>query len=199
MLNERDTPLVGLVRSRDLAFQHGDAKKVALAERPFPELVNLRGDPADEGWLRAVADIAGVAPPTQPNTVTEGPDCLALWLGPDEWLLRSREAVPEGGCLTHRLEEALAGRFFAVTDQSSAWSVMRLHGPRATEVLGKGCPLDLHPRVLRLGQCAQSHYFRAGVLLRPLDARSQDWEIIVRRSFADATARMLVDAMEEYL
>ena len=41
-------------------------------------------------------------------------------------------------------------------------------GDKVRAVLQKGCPLDFHPKVFTPGQCAQSHFFKAGVVLRPL-------------------------------
>ncbi|CAM5214130.1 hypothetical protein CDEF62S_04792 [Castellaniella defragrans] len=98
--------------------------------------------------------------------------------------------------LVARVEQALAGRWFAVTAQSGGFAVLRLRGPGVRDVLNGGCPLDLHPRTLPPGTCAQSHFFKASVLLRPLGDTGNAWELIVRRSFADYVVRMLLDAME---
>ncbi|EEP84790.1 sarcosine oxidase gamma subunit [Burkholderia mallei GB8 horse 4] len=72
----------------------------------------------------------------------------------------------------------------------------RLHGcrgeRRARDVLARGCPLDLHPRVFGVGQCAQSHYFKASITLVPTGDDSYD--IVVRRSFADYFCRIMLDA-----
>jgi sarcosine oxidase subunit gamma len=135
----------------------------------------------------------GIELPLRPNTVAQGRGVLAMWLAPDEWLLRAEGAGRADW--TMRIEEALAGQWFAVTEQSSGHCVVQLQGPGARDVLNAGCPLDLHPRTLTLGQCAQSHFFKASVLLRPLDTQGGGWEMIVRRSFADYAVRMLMDAM----
>jgi sarcosine oxidase subunit gamma len=42
--------------------------------------------------------------------------------------------------------------------------------------------------------CAQSHYFKAAIILRPV--ADDAFEVIVRRSFADYTLRMLRDAAD---
>lgn len=195
-----DTPLASLAASAGSPFRQGDASQVELAELPFADIANLRGNPDDSAFSSAVQQALGLPLPRVPNTTAEGNRRIACWLGPDEWLLRSADSQPQGaGQIARQLEQALAGQFFATTDQSSAYSILQLRGPHARAVLNKGCPLELHPEVIRHGQCAQSHYFGASVLLRPLDADGQDWEIIVRRSFAEATAGLLLDAMTEYL
>jgi sarcosine oxidase subunit gamma len=59
-------------------------------------------------------------------------------------------------------------------------------------VLSRGCPLDLHPQVLAVGQCAQSHYFKASIVLIPVS--DDTFELVVRRSFADYFCRIMLDA-----
>lgn len=201
MSNKLDTPLVGLQDPRGTPLRRGNPATVELLEIPFPEIINLRGNPDDATFVRKASEAVGAPLPVTPNTVGTGKTHVACWVGPDEWLVRSAQSVPdaETGGLARKVDQALAGQFFAVTDQSSAYSVMQLSGPQARAVLSKGCPLDLSPEVMGAGKCAQSHYFGASVLLRPLDDTGHAWEIIVRRSFADATARILLDAMDEYV
>ncbi len=199
MSNKLDTPLVGLQNPPGTALKRGNPGTVELEEILFPELVNLRGNPQDGAFTQVVAATLGVALPTRPNTTAESASHIVHWLAPDEWLIRSKASMPEGGQLASTLYQALQGQFSAVTDQSSAYSVVQLRGPQARAVLNKGCPLDLHPSVIGPGQCAQSHYFHASVLLRPLDDSGDAWELTVRRSFADATARIMLDAMEEFI
>jgi len=194
MSSEIETPLVGLQASHGRPLAYRVSETVALTELPDVGLANLRLDPGSQALRDAVRAGLGLDLPLRPNTVAQGTDAMALWLGPDEWLLRSDTS--SGAALAVRVEQALAGQWFAVTDQSSGYSVVQLHGPEAANVLNAGCPLDLHPRALAPGQCAQSHFFKAGVLLRPLGDQGDAWELIVRRSFADYTVRMLMDAMQ---
>ncbi len=60
------------------------------------------------------------------------------------------------------------------------------------DVLARGCPLDLHPRAFKPGQCAQSHYFKSSIVLIPTG--DDAFEIVVRRSFADYFVRIMLDA-----
>lgn len=190
---ELETPLVGLHTGTGAALARGTPDRVQLTEQMGVALVNLRADPADSALLRLLQARLGLDLPVAPNTVSQGGGLTAFWLAPDEWLLMGDAG---SDALVAQIEQLLAGHRFAVTDQSSGYSVVRLQGPEARDVLNAGCPLDLHPRALTLGQCAQSHFFKAAVLLRPLDAQGQAWELTVRRSFADYTARMLMDAMQ---
>jgi len=192
--NKQQSPLTGLHADFSLPLLHGDPDRVSLSEQPLVSLANLRVAPSDQAILAAVHAGLGLELPLAPNTVARDGDITAMWLAPDEWLLRTQTDGVDG--LAARVERALAGCWFAVTDQSSGYSVVQLRGPRARDVINAGCPLDLHQRVLPFGRCAQTHFFKTSVLLRPLDETGDGWELIVRRSFADYAVRMLLDAME---
>ena len=77
-------------------------------------------------------------------------------------------------------------------------TVLELAGPRAREVLTKGCSLDLHPRAFGPGRCAQTALARTQVILeaapRPHGLPASP---LVRRSFAAYLAAWLLDATAE--
>lgn len=170
---------------------------VVLGEEPLRSQAALRGDGSDAAFAGAVERVTRVTPPIAPNTVA-GPEDLAngvriLWLGPDEWLVVGIDDAD----LAARLDAALAGQHAAVADVSDSRAVIGLAGPAARDVLAKGCPLDLHPRVFGPGRCAQSHLAKAHVLLHQLGSEPR-FEIYVHRSFADYLWRWLEDAAAEY-
>ena len=143
------------------------------------EHVNLRGSPSDDAFLAAVRGVLGVDLPQMPNTVASGAGNVAYWLGPDEWLLATNDAAS----LARALRGTLAGMFAAVTEVGGGNEVLVLEAATARDALASECPLDLDPRTFGPGQCAQTRFAHAAVLLRPLD--NGDIELIVRRSFAD--------------
>lgn len=167
-----------------------------LNERPFLELVNVRGDTRDAALMQAMESVLGCRPPEKANTIAHGNDYEMLWLGPDEWLVRSATAhdATRSAPLQAKLGAAFAGVFAAVVDIGSGYTVLEISGTRTREVLARGCPLDLHPKLFGEGQCAQSHYFKASMTLVPTGANSFD--IVVRRSFADYFVKMMLDAAE---
>ena len=168
---------------------------VYLSEQAFMGHINLRGEPSNAAFLKAVADALGVALPLNPNTVAEGPNITALWLGPSEWLLiTSPDREPE---IASTLRNALEDIFSAVTDVSGGQTIINIRGKHARDVLTKGCTLDLHPRAFGPGQCAQTNIAKATATIRQLD-ESPAYDIMVRRSFADYLARWLQDAALEY-
>lgn len=189
----RESPLVQCDVAAQSRFQEAP---VMLAERPFLGHVNLRGDPADSAFVQAVEAVLELALPVQPNTVSEDKDRIAFWLGPDEWLLMT---PPDGETeLIHALRKSLAGLFAAVTDVTGGQTIITVKGSFARDLLAKGCPLDLHPRVFGPGRCAQTHIAKTAALIRPQDGQPPVFEIIVRRSFADYLWRWLEDGAVEY-
>ena len=168
---------------------------VTVRERSLLGHFNLRGDSRDPRFLSSVESVLGAAPPMAPNTVVEAHAGTVFWLGPDEWL-----TVADGECkatLEEELRSVLTGVRAAVTEISGGQTVVVLGGSHVRDVLAKGCPLDLHPRVFGDGQCAQTHLAKAPILIRPIDGGSS-YEIVVRRSFADYFWVWLEDAAREF-
>lgn len=172
-----------------------EAPGVRLVERPFRGHVNLRGDTGDDVFLKAVAGVLGFGLPLAPNTFIEDAGLTALWLGPDEWLIVT---PPDGeSTIAFALKDALGDAFSSVTDVTGGQTVVRISGPRARDVMAKGCTLDLHPRVFGPGRCAQTLVAKAMVTVVQVD-ESPAFDLIVRRSFADYLAHWIRDAAAEF-
>lgn len=144
------------------------------------EHLNLRGDPGDATFLAAVRRVLGFDLPLAANTTAHGGDHVACWLGPDEWLVATRAA---SSVLAASLREALGKTHASVTEVGGGNAVFVLSPANARELLAQECPLDLHPSAFGPGQCAQTRFAKAAILLRPLEDGAM--ELIVRRSFAD--------------
>jgi sarcosine oxidase subunit gamma len=146
--------------------------------------------------LRVGAQIAvGLKLPRQPNTALVAGERWVLWLGPDEWLVVAPPGALPG--LERELHAQFPGPDAAVVDVSGQRTVIELAGPRAREVLMKGCSIDLHPAAFGPGRCARTALARAQVILLPVD--HQTYWIFVQSSFAAYLAEWLMDAMSEYL
>jgi sarcosine oxidase subunit gamma len=194
----QESPLIG---TDTLLKKHQAAgsKAFRLVERPFLELVNLRGDLRDAAFVSAVEDVLGCKPPEKANTMATGNGYDLLWLGPDEWLVRSvaLHSATQAAPMEANLRDAFKGLYAAAVDIGSGYTVLEISGARTREVLARGCPLDFHPRLFGLGQCAQSHYFKAPVTIVPTGEDSFD--LVIRRSFADYFVKIMLDAAEPLL
>jgi len=171
----------------------GDAG-IRLCERRFVGKLVLRGRPTKR-FRDAVKKALGHAPPETPNTVAEAGTLRILWLGPDEWLVTT---PPGEETATHAaLTNALASLHAAVTDVTEGRAVIGLSGVHARDLLAKGCPLDLHPWVFKPGDCAQSLYAKALILLHQIDD-TPSYDIFIERSMADYLWAWLEDGAQEY-
>jgi sarcosine oxidase subunit gamma len=163
-----------------------------MAESLRPSQVNVRA----QGQVAArVGEALGVVLPVEPNTVATRGQRSALWLGPDEWL------VVDDGTPADEIEasvrQAFDGDWGSVVDVSANRSLVELSGPRARDVLAKGCSLDLHPRSFRPGMCAQTLLAKTAVILWQTDD-TPTFKVFVRASFSAHLARWLADASVEF-
>jgi sarcosine oxidase subunit gamma len=188
------------------ARAHADADisgtGVVMREIPYRGLINIRGDAGDATFVAAVEKAVKSAPPHTPNTVAGKPaGARVMWLGPDEWLVITK---PESAARTvQALTKALKvdGLHASVTDSTHARTCIEISGPRAREVLMKGCSLDLHPSQFGPGQCAQTMVSKVGVMLMQTAATrsgAPTFELYALRSFSTYLWTWLEDASQEF-
>lgn len=164
-----------------------DAKGLAIGARDALTLASICAAKGKREALAAtVRDTYGLELPILPARV-EGNGIAIMWSGPDQWIAVAERT--NGRDLERELKPLLAG-LAAVTDQTDARSILRISGPRAREVLAKGVPIDLHPRVFGPGSVAITHASHIGVIMWQLDA-APTYELAVFRSFAQSLADWL--------
>ncbi len=185
----RQSPLAHLGLERRARDPRGKAG-VAMAERPFPAILNLRVRGSAPDLWQAIETALGFALPREPNRATGKDGVVALWLGPDEWWLIGPLAAQE-------LNTALSELGCTLTEVGDSRTCIRISGPRARALIAKGCPLDLHPRVFGPGQCAQSLVAKAGIVLHQVSDEPA-YDLYVLRSFAEYLWLWLEDAAREY-
>ena len=124
----------------------------------------------------------GISLPNAPRRVASG-KVAVLGLGPDAWL-----AIREQGGNDFALAlKPLLGGLASISDQSDAYVVLRLTGPRVRETLAKLIPIDLHARVFAVGQVAETIAAHIGVLIWRLEDAADGspvFELAVPRSLS---------------
>ena len=180
-----------------LQMKFGEPKGNApgIEEVPFLGFINLRGKPKNTGFIAAVLKVLGCEPPTEANTMRASGDYRIYWLGPDEWLVIT--PTGQAASIQSQLQAALDGVFSSVVDNSSGLTLVKITGDYAAKLLARDCPLDLHPREFKPGQCAQTRLAKAGMTIAPLRDES-GFEVIIRRSFADYLGLWMQDALVEF-
>lgn len=99
-------------------------------------------------------------------------DILVLCVRPERWLLLTPPAAPTVALASWR--GATAGCAIVV-ELSSALQALHLSGPAVTDVLARGCRLDLHPEVFAPGTAAATHMAQVAVTLVAL---SRGWLLL---------------------
>jgi sarcosine oxidase subunit gamma len=168
---------------------------VTLAEATIASAWNVQGDPARPAFIEEARRLFDVALPLAPNTTARTENVTALWLGPTSWLLIAHPPSPlvDFGAKRDALNAA-GGALFDVSASRVAWTIS---GPRAMDVLAKGCPLDFHPRVFAVATCAQSVFGHVNVLIDKRDDEPT-CTVMVARSFARDVWHALCEAAAQY-
>jgi sarcosine oxidase subunit gamma len=146
------------------------------ADLSFASVTAKRGK--RDALVSAVETAYGVALPNGPRRVTRGSVTFA-GTGPDQWIASAEGAEAQNFAARVR---GRIGLFAAVSDQTDARLVLRLSGPRVRDVLAKGVPLDLHPKVFKPGDVATTLVAYIGVQIDRLDDAS--FQLSAPRSMA---------------
>jgi sarcosine oxidase subunit gamma len=139
--------------------------------------------------LRAFA----VELPVQPQRNSTGAISF-IWAGPGRWLAASSNEAPVS--FEGRLRAAFAD-IASVTNQSDGRSIIRVSGLRAREILAKGVPIDLDPRVFRTGQAALTIVGHINVQFWQVDDLPT-YDFAIFRSFAASFSEWLLAAAAEF-
>ncbi len=163
-----------------------------LREQPWCGKINLRGDPKNRQFLANAESVLGIQLPLQPNTQHASADQTCYWTGPDEWLLHCR--LDATGPMVKALKAKLRDTHFAVTEVTDYYTVLHLDGSDAIALLSRACPLDLHSEKFTVGDCAQTRFGHASILLHKT-GDTPSFDIQVRWSYTEYVWNYLASAM----
>lgn len=162
-----------------------------------PSVLVVRTRRLEKSQLDGLEDMLGVSLPPTPSACARTGDIEVCWMAPGEWALIGM--APNDA--RRRLGPARVDMLLHTADFTDAWSRWCVAGPRARDVLAKGCSLDLHPRAFQDAKCASTQLDRIPVLLlRQGDRFALHAERALSRHlwlwFQQATAELRVDAAE---
>jgi sarcosine oxidase subunit gamma len=121
-----------------------------------------------------------------------GAGLTMLCLGPRSWLA-VRPGAPSDWA--EGLRADLDG-VAAVADQSSAYTVLRLDGPKVRSLLAKGIAIDLHPRIFAIGAVAALQAAHAPMIVWRTGEDAYD--LLVGRSYAAGVWAWLEHSAAEF-
>lgn len=154
--------------------------------------LTLRCEPTSP--LMAIAEsILGVAIPLMPLTSVEHGDLVVRWIAPDEWLI----SLPNDRVfdLEKRFRAEMNGHH-SLVNGSGGMTVYKLRGKHVIDMLKKSTPVDLHDSEFPVGKVVSTVFAKAGAVIRRTGA--SEFELVVRRSFADYIWLWIQDASQEY-
>lgn len=167
---------------------------IVIAERLGLGLATVAQRKGKADALRQVVlEAYGVDLPST-SRIVQGRQVSFMGYGPGQWLAISTSLA--GGSLARDLSERLKG-LASISDQSGGRTVIRISGPRARDVLAKGLPIDLDPRVFPLGSAATSVISHMGVQIWQTDD-TRSYDIAVFRSLSESFWRWLTASAAEY-
>ncbi|WP_181699820.1 sarcosine oxidase subunit gamma [Chthonobacter albigriseus] len=186
-----DVPTRRITAFADRSFASPADKAVRIAEASPAARFVVRGRAAVP---QTAAVALGFPLATDVCRAALGGERVALWLGPDEWLVIAPEHEAES--LGAALASALAGVPHALVDVSHRNVGLTVSGPKASYILNHGCPLDLSLAAFPVGMCTRTILAKAEVVLwrTAEDAfRLECW-----RSFGPYVADFLEEARTEF-
>ncbi len=152
-----------------------------LSETKLCGKINVRGDINNQAFNQAIKSTLGVSPPKQANTFSTSEENSIFWLGPDEWLAHVPLDLVE--TRVAELRAAMAGQHVAITDVSDYYTVIEFAGPNTRAILASASPFNTQADQFKAGQCAQTRFGHASILLWPIDDTAR-YRIQVRWSYA---------------
>ncbi len=168
------------------------AGSVHLQEQALLGHLVLRGSLTNAAFLSGFEQVMGFALPGPLQSAEEG-DSSVRWIAPDEWLL----VVPgsEAFGLEKRLREVMNGHF-SIVNASGGQTVLMLSGENAINVLKKSSGYDFHDSNFPIGKAVTTTFAKTQAVIRRVG--NEQWELVVRRSFADYVWLWLQDSSAEY-
>jgi len=204
-ITDTDVPVI------ESALQHANMKKLAvhtsgmqgvtLTELPVTGLLVLRTRTEQAALVAALKstlalDVPGVLLSNTADRTSsdEGTTNCIRWMAPDEWLLSC--PLPDAFDVEKSLRSAMGDVSIAIVNVSGGYTILKLQGENANDVLKKSTGYDVHPSNFGSGKVVNTVFAKAQVTMRCID--TEQYELIVRRSFADYVWHWIQVASAEY-
>ncbi len=194
------TPLhhVGLSELAEVTDNRDASVELQEAAVTGQLILRIRGDL--HAASEAINDVIGVQLPNElqfHEVTSERGHVLIAWMSPDEWRIHC--GLDDAYQLEEDLRSALSGitdTTMAIVNASGGFSVLNLSGADVVPLLKKSTGYDVREANFPVGKVVGTTFAKATVTL--LKTRDNQWQIWVRRSFADYVWLWLQDAAREY-
>lgn len=161
------------LRRPALAGKEALVPGVRLAILPPAERISLRA-PAES--IPALSTALGIELPTKPKSSAGRGGRVALWLGPDEWLVIDQTGDPLADCAGVEALHSAVG----ISHRNVAISVT---GAGAEATINAGCPQDLSLAAFPVGACTRTILGKIEIVV--LRTGEDAFRVECWRSFSD--------------
>ena len=114
-----------------------------------------------------------------------------LWIGPNNWLLTSRNKK-----LFSNVIQVFKESDFAITDLSHSRTIIELEGENSKEVLKKGCPYNFNE--LNKNNCINSVFNGITITIDSIEDSPNKIRLFALRSFGESLYHSITDACLEF-
>lgn len=175
-------------RTEPLAGRTGGAAGVTLSPAKPANRLSLRANPAE---VKALSKALGLNLPLAPKTSGgNASGRLALWLGPDEWLV-----IDESGDPVADLAKVKA--LHSAVDVSHRNAAILVSGKGARATLQAGCPQNLGDQAFAVGAATRTVLGKIEVVI--VRTGESDFRVECWRSFSDYAFTFLSEAAKDCL
>ena len=172
-------------RTHALAGRSAAGRGVSVGPAPAAYRMSLR---CSSSAIPAISDALGVKLPRRPKQSAVEDSRMALWLGPDEWLI-----IDEASDMMAALAGIEAPH--SAVDVSHRNTAIMVTGVNAAELIAHGCPRNVSPEAFPVGACSRTVFGKAEIVLyRPA---AETFRVEVWRSFSDYVFAYLADAARD--
>ncbi len=172
-------------RNSAQAGREFQATGVKLATLPPAHRISLRARP---DAVDALSGAIGLTLPRKPKTSASKGSRVALWLGPDEWLVIDETNDPLEAC-------ASVGALHSAVGISHRNVAISVTGPGAENTISAGCPQDLSLAAFPVGACSRTILGKSEIVL--LRTGEEAFRVECWRSFSDYVFTFLTEAARD--
>ena len=173
---------------------------ISIAEIPFINKLNLRGNSKDKDFLSKTGTILETLIPLDPNTKVSNTKFQVIWLSPNEWIINffNNDIFIK---IHNQLNDQLNPEKTSVTDISENKTVIRVVGNKSVELLRKFMILDIDKALNDNSRVAQTIFVKIPVLIirNHLNEEKQSFDIHVNRSHTNYLRALLLDGCNQFI
>ncbi len=135
--------------------------------------------------------IDGLGFSLQSSKVSSNKETRILWTAPSTWLVISRKEN-----IVKIIKEKCNNENFAITDISHSRAIIQIKGPRAKDILKKGCPLNFNE--FENNNCAGTVFHGINIVVDFVGSNPDTFNLLTLRSFGESFYHHITDAALEF-